>query len=115
MDSARSLQEAPDVLVVPTMEDVPRDDDGAPLLDGTVEVMLLPMEAESGGTTLVALAFSTVAALVDAMGEEQAWVAIPSDKLEGALEGSGAQAVLLDPQPPQDEAGTSTAGGAKND
>ncbi|MFJ7786826.1 SAV_915 family protein [Streptomyces albidoflavus] len=59
------------------------------------------MEAESGGTTLVALAFSTVAALVDAMGEEQSWVAIPSGKLEGPLEGSGAQAVPLDPQPPE--------------
>ncbi|MER7782145.1 SAV_915 family protein [Streptomyces albidoflavus] len=77
MDSAqpKSLEDAPDVLVVPTKE------------------------AGSGGTTLVTLAFSTVAALVDAMGGEQPWVAIPSDKLEGALEGSGAQVVLLDPQP----------------
>jgi len=99
MVAAQSLQEAPDVLVVPTMADVPRDDHGTPRLEGAVDVMLLPLEAESGGTQLVALAFSTVARLVDAMGEEQSWVAIPTRKLEEALQGSGAQAVLLDPQP----------------
>ncbi|GAB2780168.1 hypothetical protein GCM10027073_11070 [Streptomyces chlorus] len=94
--------------MVPTMTDVSRDDDGAPLLEGTVDVMLIPLEAESGGTQLVALAFSTVVGLVEAMGEEQSWVAIPSGKLEEALRGSGAQAVLLDPQPAEG------AGGAKN-
>ncbi|MEU2897135.1 SAV_915 family protein [Streptomyces sp. NPDC006967] len=99
MNSAQSLAEAPEVLVVPTMSDVPRDDDGTPRLEGTVDVMLVPLEAESGGTQLVALAFSTVVGLVEAMGEEQPWVAIPADKLEEVLEGSGAQAVLLDPQP----------------
>ncbi|MFJ7176751.1 SAV_915 family protein [Streptomyces massasporeus] len=106
MDSAQSLQEAPEVLVVPTMTDVPRDDDGAPRLEGTVDVMLIPLEAASGGTQLAALAFSTVAGLVDAMGEDQPWVAIPTEKLEEALQGSGAQAVLIDPQPPGDTGDT---------
>ncbi|MEU3159138.1 SAV_915 family protein [Streptomyces griseoincarnatus] len=107
MDSAQSLQEAPEVLVIPTMADVPRDGDGAPLLEGVVDVMLIPLEADSGGTRLVALAFSTVSGLVEAMGEEQPWVAIPSAKLEEALEGSGAQAVLVDPQPTGGEGGIS--------
>ncbi len=81
------------------MTDVPRDPDGAPLLEGAVDVMLVPLEAESGGERLVALAFSTVARLVEAMGKEQPWVAVPAEKLEKALNGSGAQAILVDPQP----------------
>lgn len=84
--------------MLPTMTDVPRDEDGAPVLEGTVEVMLVRVEGESGGERRVALAFSTVVRLVEAMGEEQPWVAIPTEKLEDALRGSGAQAILLDPQ-----------------
>ncbi|MCX5420891.1 SAV_915 family protein [Streptomyces sp. NBC_00078] len=98
MDSANPSRETPDVLVLPTMTDVPRDEDGAPVLEGTVEVMLVRVEGESGGERRVALAFSTVVRLVEAMGEEQPWVAIPTEKLEDALRGSGAQAILLDPQ-----------------
>ncbi|MGW7818680.1 SAV_915 family protein [Streptomyces puniciscabiei] len=98
MDSVNRSQEAPDVLVLPTVADLPRGEDGAPLLDGTVEVMLLPVEVAPGEERLVAVAFSTVGRLVEAMGEEQPWVAIPTNKLEGALHGSGAQAILMDPQ-----------------
>ncbi|MEV5847951.1 SAV_915 family protein [Streptomyces sp. NPDC051985] len=78
------------------MADVPRDAQGAPLLEGTVDVMLLRVEGERR----VAIAFSTVVGLVEAMGEEQPWVAIPTAELEMALRGSGAQAVLLDPRLP---------------
>jgi len=80
------------------MTDMPRDEDGTPLLEGTVEVMLVRLEAEPGKERRVALAFSTVPRLVEAMGEEQPWVAIPTERLEGALHGSGAQAILLDPR-----------------
>ncbi|MET9081536.1 SAV_915 family protein [Streptomyces sp. NPDC004237] len=78
------------------MADVPRDAQGTPLLEGTVDVMLLRVEGERR----VAIAFSTVVGLVEAMGEEQPWVAIPTAELETALRGSGAQAVLLDPRLP---------------
>lgn len=91
------------------MTDIPRDEDGTPLLEGTVEVMLVRLEAESGGERRVALAFSTVARLVEAMGEEQPWVAIPTERIEGALHGSGAQAILLDPRLAQG-AGATTNG-----
>ncbi|MEU1159525.1 SAV_915 family protein [Streptomyces sp. NPDC005921] len=93
------------------MADVPRDAQGTPLLEGTVDVMLLRVEGEpvnpgnpgepgGGGERRVAIAFSTVVGLVEAMGEEQPWVAIPTAELETALRGSGAQAVLLDPRLP---------------
>ncbi|MFG2964546.1 SAV_915 family protein [Streptomyces sp. NPDC048288] len=87
------------------MADVPRDAQGAPLLEGTVDVMLLRVEGDpgepgGGGERRVAIAFSTVVGLVEAMGEEQPWVAIPTAELETALRGSGAQAVLLDPRLP---------------
>ncbi|MFG3291281.1 SAV_915 family protein [Streptomyces sp. NPDC048179] len=85
------------------MADVPRDAQGTPLLEGTVDVMLLRVEGnpgEPGGERRVAIAFSTVVGLVEAMGEEQPWVAIPTAELETALRGSGAQAVLLDPRLP---------------
>ncbi|MFI6247159.1 SAV_915 family protein [Streptomyces sp. NPDC051016] len=84
------------------MADVPRDAQGAPLLEGTVDVMLLRVEGEpgGGGERRVAIAFSTVVGLVEAMGEEQPWVAIPTAELDTALRGSGAQAVLLDPRLP---------------
>ncbi|MER5545801.1 SAV_915 family protein [Streptomyces sp. NPDC002589] len=98
MDSVNRSQEVPDVLVLPTMADLPRGEDGAPILDGTVDVMLIPMEVEPGQERHVALAFSTVVRLVEALGEEQPWVAIPTDQLESALTGSGAQAILMDPQ-----------------
>ncbi|MPY30481.1 hypothetical protein FNH09_03895 [Streptomyces adustus] len=97
MESTSPVREAPNALVLPTVTDMSRGDDGAPVLEGTVDVLLVPLEAESGEDRLVALAFSTVALLVDAMGEEQPWVAIPTEKLEDALRGSGAQAVLLNP------------------
>ncbi|MFB7459814.1 MULTISPECIES: SAV_915 family protein [unclassified Streptomyces] len=100
MDSTQPPQETPDVLVLPTMTDLQRDEDGAPILDGTVDVMLIPLQAESGGEQLVALAFSTVARLVEALGEEQPWVALPTDKLEAVLQGSGAGAILMDPRLP---------------
>lgn len=59
--------------------------------------MLRTVVDRSGTEHLVALAFSTVAVLVERMGEEQPWVAIPADALEAALNGSGVEAVLLDP------------------
>jgi hypothetical protein len=109
MDSAKPSLIAPDVIVFPTMTDVYRDEQGVPILEGTVDVMLLRMEAGPGAERLVAVAFSTVVRLVEAMGEEQPWVAIPAGELEGTLQGSGAQAILLDPQLAE------AAGVARND
>ena len=84
--------------MLPPLTDMPRDEDGTPLLEGTDEVMLVRLEAGPGEERRVALAFSTVAGLVEAMGEEQPWVAIQTERLESALRGSGAQAILLDPR-----------------
>lgn len=98
MTSTETAQDAPEVLVLPTMTEVPQGPDGSPLSDGTVEVTLIPMAGEDGAEQLVALAFTTVPLLVEAMGEEQTWVIIPTDEVEQALRGSGAQAVLIDPQ-----------------
>ncbi|MFG2945679.1 SAV_915 family protein [Streptomyces adustus] len=102
METAPRTTPVPDVLVLPTMTDVPRDADGVPLLDETVDLMLLPLSARPGEDRLTALAFSTVDGLVAAMGEDQPWVAVPGTALAGALRGSGAEAVLLDPRPGPD-------------
>ncbi|MFD7872727.1 SAV_915 family protein [Streptomyces sp. NPDC059766] len=99
METAPRTPPVPDVVVLPTMADVPRDADGVPVLDGTVDLMLLPLPARPGEDRLTAVAFSTVAGLVAAMGEEQPWVAVAGGDLAGALSGSGAEAVLLDPRP----------------
>jgi len=90
------------------MTGIPPAPDGSPLSDEDVEgvegaeVTLLPVAGDGdgggGGERLVALAFTSVALLVEAMGEEQPWVVIPSGELEKALTGSGAAAVLIDPR-----------------
>ncbi|MEU3841760.1 SAV_915 family protein [Streptomyces sp. NPDC028635] len=98
MTSSSTTEGTPDVLVLPTMTEVPRAPDGSPLDDGTVEVILIPVAGDGISEQLVALAFTTVPLLVKAMGEDQPWVIIPTNAVENALRGSGAQAVLIDPQ-----------------
>ncbi|WP_254405073.1 SAV_915 family protein [Streptomyces sp. AC627_RSS907] len=89
---------APEHLVLPTMGEVPQLPDGSLMADSTVDVMLVPVAGNSGAEQLVALAFSTVPLLVEAMGEQQPWVIIRTSELEGALRGSGARSVLIDPR-----------------
>ncbi|MEV0981291.1 SAV_915 family protein [Streptomyces sp. NPDC049915] len=98
MTSTDTAEGAPEVLVLPTITEVPQGPDGAPLVDGTVEVTLIPVADDSGKERLAALAFTTVPLLVEAMGEHQPWVIVPVNEVGIALSGSGAQAVLIDPQ-----------------
>ncbi|MEU6380041.1 SAV_915 family protein [Streptomyces sp. NPDC046909] len=83
------------------MHEIPQAPDGSPLGDEGVEgaeVTLVPVAGDGDGERLVALAFTSVALLVEAMGEEQPWVVIPSGEMEKVLAGSGAAAVLIDPR-----------------
>ncbi|MFH8453665.1 SAV_915 family protein [Streptomyces fungicidicus] len=82
----------PEYLVLPTMSGVRQ------AADGDVEVTLVPMTGADGQEQLVALAFTSVPLLVEAMGEQQPWVVLPSGDVEEALRGSGARAVLVDPR-----------------
>ncbi|MFD8521804.1 SAV_915 family protein [Streptomyces capillispiralis] len=84
----------PEYLVLPTTTM-----NGFPLTDDTVEVTLLPLTGVGGQERLVALAFTSVALLVEAMGEEQPWVVLPAGEVGEALTGSRAEAVLVDPRP----------------
>jgi hypothetical protein len=84
------------ILVLPLMSPLPAVD-GVPVREGDVQLMLRWVVDADGERHLVAPAFSTVALLVERMGEAQPWAAIPARELTGALEGSGAEAVLLDP------------------
>lgn len=93
-----ATQGTPEFLVLPTMAEVPQVHDGSPLVDGTAEVILVSVGDDNGEARLVALAFTNVPLLVEAMGEEQPWVIVPTEELEKALHGSGAQAVLVDPR-----------------
>lgn len=98
MTSTETALGAPDVLVMPTMTEVPQGTDGSPLTEGRVEVTLLNLADDGGAEQLAALAFTSVPLLVEAMGDQQPWVIIPTDDVEKALRGSGATAVLIDPQ-----------------
>lgn len=91
MASSGMPESDPEYLVLPTMN-------GSPLADDTVEVTLVPVTGEGGRYRLVALAFTSVSLLVEAMGEEQTWVVLPAGEVDGALLGSGAEAVLVDPR-----------------
>lgn len=82
----------PEYLVLPTMSG------GRLAADDDVEVTLVPMAGADGQEQLVALAFTSVPLLVEAMGEQQPWVVLPSGEVEDALRGSGARAVLVDPR-----------------
>ena len=83
--------------MVPLLGSLPLRD-GVPMREGDMQLMLRHVVADGGEPHLVLLAFSSVAGLVDAMGEAQPWAAIPAGALEKALEGSGAEAVLIDPE-----------------
>ncbi|MFI1353870.1 SAV_915 family protein [Streptomyces sp. NPDC020898] len=98
MTAAAAPAKVPDLLALPTMSQVPRNADGSPVQHGTVDVMLVPVATEGGGEQLVCLAFTSVPLLVEALGQEQAWVMIPTQRMEKALQGSGAQGILVDPQ-----------------
>ncbi|MDT9701466.1 SAV_915 family protein [Streptomyces sp. P17] len=98
MASTETALGAPEVLVLPTMTEVPHGPDGAPISDGTVEVTLIPVADNGGKEQLVALAFTSVPLLVEAMGQQQPWVILPVDKVGQTLKGSGAEAILIDPQ-----------------
>ncbi|CCK28250.1 hypothetical protein BN159_3871 [Streptomyces davaonensis JCM 4913] len=90
--------DTPEFLALPTMTEVAQTPGGSPPKGSTVEAALVPVADDNGGERLVALAFTSVALLVEAMGEEQPWVIIPTSELEGALAKSGARAVMIDPQ-----------------
>ncbi|MFD9001849.1 SAV_915 family protein [Streptomyces sp. NPDC059582] len=98
MTSTSATQGTPEFLVLPTMAEVPQADDGSPLIDGTAEVILVSVADDNGEDRLVALAFTSVPLLVEAMGEGQPWVIVPTREAEKALHGSGARAVLVDPR-----------------
>ncbi|SNX63191.1 type III secretion system (T3SS) SseB-like protein [Streptomyces sp. TLI_55] len=89
MTTTLSARNAPEFLVLPTL-----NEEG---VEGA-EVALVPVAGDGDGERLVALAFTSVALLVETMGEEQPWVVIPSREMEKALTGSGAVAVLIDPR-----------------
>ncbi|GGU11589.1 SAV_915 family protein [Streptomyces coeruleorubidus] len=110
MTSTETAQDAPEALVLPTMTEMPQEPDGSPLKDGTVDVILVPMAGEDGEERLVALAFTSIPLLVEAMGEEQPWVIIPTEQVGEALSGSGAAAVLIDPQLADGMEGEPTSG-----
>ncbi|MCX3285779.1 SseB family protein [Streptomyces sp. NEAU-H22] len=99
MPSTETTQIASEALVLPTMTEMPQGPDGAPLSDGAADVVLVPMAGEGGAEQLVALAFTSVPALVEAIGEKQPWVIIPTRQVRETLRGSGAAAVLIDPGP----------------
>ncbi|MFJ8052983.1 SAV_915 family protein [Streptomyces luteogriseus] len=110
MSSTESTQNAPEVLVLPTTTGVPQGPDGTPLCDDAADVVLVPMAGDGGEEQLVALAFTSVPALVEAIGEQQPWVIVPTRQVRRALGGSGATAVLVDPQLPDDRERRSTRG-----
>ncbi|MEU6687616.1 SAV_915 family protein [Streptomyces sp. NPDC046832] len=100
MPSTEAPQNAPEVLVLPTMTEVPQGPDGAPLGDDAADIVLVPVAGDGCEEQLVALAFTSVPALVEAIGEKQSWVILPIRQVRKALGGSGATAVLVDPQLP---------------
>ena len=87
----------PEHLVLPTMSELPQGFDGSPLSDSTVDLMLVPVTSD-GSDCLVALAFTSVPLLVEALGQDQTWITVRTDAIQEVLEGSGAQAVLIDPR-----------------
>ncbi|EFL34077.1 predicted protein [Streptomyces viridochromogenes DSM 40736] len=110
MASIETAQDAPEALVLPTMTEMPQGPDGSPLSDSTAEVILVPMAGEGGEEQLVALAFTSVSTLVEAIGEEQPWVIIPTEQVRESLIGSGAAAVLIDPKLADGAEGKATSG-----
>ncbi|BFO14291.1 hypothetical protein SHKM778_06790 [Streptomyces sp. KM77-8] len=76
---------------------------GSPPDDDTVEVTLVPVTGPDGRQQLAALAFTSVPLLVEAMGERQPWAVLPVGEIDGALRGSGARNVLVDPRLATDE------------
>jgi hypothetical protein len=99
MTSRDTTRANPEFLVLPTLAGVARNPDGTPLGDNQVEAALLPTTGDDGTTHLTALAFTSVPLLVEAMGEQQPWVIIPTGELENCLAGSGVRTVLVDPRP----------------
>ncbi|MET9577204.1 SAV_915 family protein [Streptomyces massasporeus] len=110
MPSTVPAQNAPEALVLPTMTEVPQGPDGTPLGDDTADVVLVPVAGDGGEEQLLALAFTSVPALVEAIGEKQPWVVVPTRRVRKALGGSGATAVLVDPQLPDGGERRSTRG-----
>ncbi|GAB2464359.1 hypothetical protein [Streptomyces incanus] len=98
MASSGTPESNPEYLVPPTMSKVRQPSDGSPLGDSSIEVTLVPVAAADGQEQLVALAFTSVRPLVEAMGEQQFRGVAPTGEAKGALKGSGARAVLVDPR-----------------
>ncbi len=84
--------------MLPTVTGAPQITDGTPAGRDPVEVTLLPVTGDDGATRLTALAFTSVPLLVEAMGEQQPWVIIPTGELENCLAGSEVRSVLIDPR-----------------
>ncbi|MDT0613566.1 SAV_915 family protein [Streptomyces lancefieldiae] len=99
MMSSDTTRENPEFLVLPTMAGAPQVPDDTSSARDHVEVALLPVTGDNGEAQLTALAFTSVPLLVEAMGERQPWVIIPTGELERCLVGSGARSVLIDPRP----------------
>jgi hypothetical protein len=88
------------------MGEVEQSPDGSPLDGSLIEVILVPVASSGEKEQLAALAFTSVPLLVEAMGEHQPWVIIPTSEIEETLRGSGAQSVLIDPQVADGEEGS---------
>ncbi|WP_263166692.1 SAV_915 family protein [Streptomyces sp. SCSIO ZS0520] len=86
------------LLVLPTLSGE-LSSGGAPGNDRCLDLMLLPAEIDGQEERLVALAFTRLALLVEAMGTEQTWVVVPAHSLGPVLEGSGVLGILVDPAP----------------
>ncbi|WP_328537324.1 SAV_915 family protein [Streptomyces sp. NBC_00344] len=88
----------PEALLLPTMGPISQDRNGKPMIESTIDVMLVPVATDSGQERLIALAFTAADLLTAALGVDQPWVTVPVEELDQALEGSGARAVLVDAQ-----------------
>jgi hypothetical protein len=91
------------------MTEVSPNADGSPR-SATVEMTLLNLADDDGEKRLAALAFTSLSLLVEAIGEQQPWVIIPTDEAEKVLRGSGAAGMLIDPQLAGGERQDSTSG-----
>lgn len=91
-DFAADGEEDPELVFLPSSERVHRGD-----MEAAVEFR----RTEDG--QLVVLAYTSVRALVEACGEKQPWVALPSAHLEQVVADSGADSVLWNAALPEEQ------------